>query len=114
MHKEGMHVCSEGIQYFVIPWTVAHQAPPSIGPATQEYWSGLPFPTPVEHPIPRDQTHLSYIFCIGKWISTKKDIQVSEKIQLFCTSHCARVPLQNLTESLFVDLVFYIIEQLKY
>ena len=29
---------------FVTPWTVAHQAPPSMGFSRQEYWSGLPFP----------------------------------------------------------------------
>ena len=29
------------------PWTVAHQAPPSMGFPRQEYWSGLPFPSPV-------------------------------------------------------------------
>ena len=27
-------------------WTVAHQAPPSMGFSRQEYWSGLPFPSP--------------------------------------------------------------------
>ena len=31
---------------FVTPWTVAHQAPLSMGFSRQEYWSGLPFPTP--------------------------------------------------------------------
>ena len=31
---------------FVIPWTVAHQAPLSMEFSMQEYWSGLPFPTP--------------------------------------------------------------------
>ena len=34
------------------PWTVAHQAPPSIGFSRQEYWSGLPFPSPRDHPDP--------------------------------------------------------------
>ena len=29
---------------FVIPWTVAYQAPPSMGFSRQEYWSRLPFP----------------------------------------------------------------------
>ena len=29
-----------------IPWTVAHQAPPSTGFPKQEYWRGLPFPSP--------------------------------------------------------------------
>ena len=28
------------------PWTIAHQAPPSMGFSRQEYWSGLPFPSP--------------------------------------------------------------------
>ena len=28
-----------------IPWTVAHQAPQSVGFSRQEYWSGLPFPS---------------------------------------------------------------------
>ena len=33
-------------QLFATPWTVAYQAPPSIGFSRQEYWSGLPFPSP--------------------------------------------------------------------
>ena len=31
---------------FAIPWTVAHQASLSMGYPRQEYWSGLPFPSP--------------------------------------------------------------------
>ena len=34
------------------PWTVAHQAPPSMGLSRQEYWSGLPFPSPGDLPNP--------------------------------------------------------------
>ena len=34
------------VRLFVTPWTVAHQAPWSRGFSRQEYWSGLPFPTP--------------------------------------------------------------------
>jgi len=30
----------------VTPWTAAYQAPPSMGFARQEYWSGLPLPSP--------------------------------------------------------------------
>ena len=33
------------VQLFVTPWTVAHQAPPSMGLSRQEYWSGLPLPS---------------------------------------------------------------------
>ena len=34
------------VQLFAITWTVAHQAPPSMGFSRQEYWGGLPFPSP--------------------------------------------------------------------
>ena len=30
----------------VTPWTAAHQAPPSMGFSRQEYWSGVPLPSP--------------------------------------------------------------------
>ena len=32
--------------FFVTPWTVAYQALPSMGFSTQEYWSGVPLPSP--------------------------------------------------------------------
>ena len=38
------------VQLFAIPWTVAHEAPLSIGLSQQEYWSGLPFPPPGDQP----------------------------------------------------------------
>ena len=37
---------------FATPWTVAHQAPLSMGFSRQEYWSGLPFPPPGHLPSP--------------------------------------------------------------
>ena len=37
---------------FVIPWTVAHWTPLSMGFPRQEYWSGLPFPSPGDLPDP--------------------------------------------------------------
>ena len=33
-------------QLLVIPWTVAYQAPPSLGFSRQEYWHGVPLPSP--------------------------------------------------------------------
>ena len=39
-------------QFFVTPWTVAHQVPLSIGFSKQEYWSELPFPPPGDLPNP--------------------------------------------------------------
>ena len=40
------------VQLFATPWTVAHQAPLSLGFSRQEYWSGLPFPPPGDLPDP--------------------------------------------------------------
>ena len=40
------------IQLFATPWTVAYQAPLSIGFPRQEYWSALPFPSPGHLPHP--------------------------------------------------------------
>ena len=40
------------VRLFATPWTVAHQAPPSMGFSRQEYWSGVPFPSPGDLPNP--------------------------------------------------------------
>ena len=40
------------VRLFATPWTVAHQSPPSMGFSRQEYWIGLPFPSPEDLPNP--------------------------------------------------------------
>ena len=35
------------VRLLATPWTIAYQAPPSMGFSRQEYWSGLPFPPPL-------------------------------------------------------------------
>ena len=57
-----VHVLSH-VRFFVIPWTVAHQAPLSVELSRQEYWSR--FPTPGDPPDPNS---LCSISCIGRWI----------------------------------------------
>ena len=42
-------------------WTVARQAPLSMGFSRQESWSGLPFPSPRDLCDPGNQTHISWI-----------------------------------------------------
>ena len=39
--------------FFVTPWTTVCQAPPYMGFSRQEYWNGLPFPSPGDPPHPR-------------------------------------------------------------
>ena len=40
------------VQLLATPWTVAYQAPLSMGFSRQEYWSGLPFSSPEDLPDP--------------------------------------------------------------
>ena len=40
------------VQCFLTPWAVSHQPPLSMRFFRQEYWSGLPFPTPGDLPDP--------------------------------------------------------------
>ena len=40
------------VQLFATPWTVAYQAPLSMGFSRHEYWNGLTFPSPGHLPIP--------------------------------------------------------------
>ena len=46
------------VRLFATPWTTAYQAPPSMGFSRQEYWSGVPLPSPCEY------TSLSQFFCL--------------------------------------------------
>ena len=61
------------VRLFVTLWTVAYQCPPTMGYSRQEYWSGLPFPSPGELPNPgiepRDQSRVSRIGdrCFNLW-----------------------------------------------
>ena len=46
---------------FAVLWTVACQAPLSVGFSSQEHWSGLPWPPPGDLPV-------SYVSWIPKWV----------------------------------------------
>ena len=48
------------VQLCATLWTVAHQAPPSLGFSRQEHWSGLPFPSPGDLPGPGIEPRKSY------------------------------------------------------
>ena len=53
MHSILTYVCVlSQVQVFLTSWTVAHQAPLSMGLFRLEFWSGLPFPFPGALPYP--------------------------------------------------------------
>ena len=49
---ESKSLVTSRVRLFMTPWTVAYQAPPSMGFSRKEYWSGLPFPSPEDLPDP--------------------------------------------------------------
>ena len=63
---------------FAAPGTVAHHAPLSMEFSRQEYWSGLPFPTPGYFPNPGiEPVSVSCISCVGRWILNHSAIWVA-------------------------------------
>ena len=38
---------AQSVRFLATPWTAAYQAPPSMGFSRQEYWSGVPLPSPI-------------------------------------------------------------------
>ena len=49
------------VRLFVTPWTAAYQAPPSVGFSRQEYWSGVPLPSPIN-----DSLKVNYLTSLGR------------------------------------------------
>ena len=57
------------VQLFALLWTVICQVPLSTGFSSQEYWSGLPFPTPGDLPDPGiEPTSLSSPALAGRFL----------------------------------------------
>ena len=67
------------------PWTAAYQAPPSMGFSRQEYWSGVPLPSPYQDAIPPlVEKDLFYSIWIKKYTNNKKEVnQVNIHIFLY-------------------------------
>ena len=57
------------VRLFAALWSIAHQAPLSMGFSRQEYWTGLPFPSSQRSSQSRDRTQLSCIAgrCFNLW-----------------------------------------------
>ena len=63
------------VRLLVTPWTAAYQAPPSMGFSRQEYWSGVPLPSPIypeETTIPKDTCTPVFIAALFTIARTRK------------------------------------------
>ena len=56
------------VQVFGTLWTIACQAPLSLGLSRQEYWSGLPCPPPGDGIFLTQRTRISYVSYIGRQV----------------------------------------------
>ena len=70
---------------FVTPWTVARQAPLLMGFSRQEYWSGLPFPSPGDLPNPGIKP-VSPVLA-GKFFTTEPPEKPKEVYVSFINQH---------------------------
>ena len=59
------------------PWSAAYQAPPSMGFSRQDYWSGVPLPSP---------------YVCESWIIKKAEHQRTDAFELWCWRRLLRVP----------------------
>ena len=75
------HVCVHSVMSDSLWSCGAGQAHLSMGFFGQEYWSGLPFPSPEDFSWPRDWT---YVSCIGRWVLATREVHPWERP---CQSH---------------------------
>ena len=71
----------QSCQLFATPWTVAHQAPLSMGFSRHEYWSGSPFPSPQDLPNPG----------IKPWSSVLQADSLLSELQGSPTTSCGQI-----------------------
>ena len=72
------------VRLLAIPWTAAHQAPPSMGFSRQEYWSGVPLPSPMVFPVVINKCE--------SWTIKKTAQQRIDAFKLGCWRRFLKVP----------------------
>ena len=64
MKDRCMLSCFSRVRLFVMLWTVAHQAPPPMGFPRQEYWSGVPLPSPKIFAVEKNEVFNNQLFIV--------------------------------------------------
>ena len=89
---------------FATSWTVAYQAPPSMGFSRQEFWSGLPFPSPGDLPNPGIEPRSPALqadallseppgkLMVESWTIKKAECQRIDALELWCWRRLLGVP----------------------
>ena len=75
------------VRLLATPRTTAYQAPPPMGFSRQEYWSGVPLPSP-SHPLRYGHRPLFSLLLTKSWVlsllSSLKHLQKEEDLQMYC------------------------------
>ena len=95
------------VQLFLIPWTAAYQAPPSMRFSRQEYWSGVPLPSPMTNldsivksrdaPLPtkirivKAMVFQVVMYGCESWTIKKLECQNIDVFELWCWRRLLRV-----------------------
>ena len=96
------------VRLFAAPWTAAYQAPPPMGFSRQEYWSGVPLPSPMTNLDSilksRDITLLKKVHLVKaivfpvvmcgceSWTVKKAECRRIDAFELWCWRRLLRVP----------------------
>ena len=89
------------IWLFATPWTAAHQAPPSMGFSRQEYWSGVPLPSPGLLPS------LNHFFWEGGFIKSSEEPEpVSSASDVSQIAACPPSPIAHSLSALPASTFF--------
>ena len=71
------------------PWTAAYQAPPSMGFSRQEYWSGVPLPSPLHCYTIAIPALFCYLYCL---FSSNSWLLIFVCHQIVCVSYNLQIP----------------------
>ena len=96
--------CSVVSDFFATLWTVSCQGPLSMGFSRQEYWSGLPFPSPGEFSRPRNRTQISCI--AGRFFTGWATIAILTDVRWYFTAVFIFISMMiSAVEHLFICLL---------
>ena len=101
MHAQSL----SSVQLFVTPWTIDHEVSLSLGFSKQEYWSGLPFPSPRDLPHPGIKpTSLTSPVLAGGFFTTSSTWEVYDALKISLdTGDCLHLYQSQI--SVFVNIL---------
>ena len=77
------------VRLLATPWTAAYQAPPSMGFSRQEYWSGVPLPSPLHCYTIAIPALFCYLYCL---FSSNSWLLIFVCHQIVCVSYNLQIP----------------------